>query len=109
AFQFWVLFGTGSRIRLRLSDLRIVPDVIGSLIRVSTTGVLQFAIAHVRWIGLMRMVSGFGSIAVAGYTIGIRIFIFAILPAWGLSGAAAAMGGPNLGSKETDVPLEEGV
>lgn len=102
ALQFWVLFGNGSRIRLRLSDLRIVPDVIGALIRVSTTGVLQFAIAHVSWIGLMRMVSGFGSIAVAGYTIGIRIFIFAILPSWGLSGAAATMVGQNLGAKRPE-------
>jgi putative MATE family efflux protein len=102
AFQFRML-GTGrSRVRIRPQDLRIVPDVLISLMRVSVTGVLQFAIGHTSWIALVRMVSTFGSVAVAGYTIGIRIFIFAILPSWGLSGAAATMVGQNLGARKPE-------
>jgi putative MATE family efflux protein len=101
-YQFWILFRGGSRIQIALHDLRLVPHVIGSLIRVSSTGVLQFAIAHTSWILLVRIISAFGSFAVAGYTIGIRIFIFVILPSWGLSGAAATMVGQNLGAGKPD-------
>lgn len=102
AYQFWLLLRGHGRVRLRLRDFRIVPPVLASLVRVSATGVLQFAIAHTSWILLVRIISAFGSTAVAGYTIGIRIFIFAILPSWGLSGAAATMVGQNLGARRPE-------
>jgi putative MATE family efflux protein len=98
AYQVWILMRGHSRVVIRPSNFRIVPPVILSLIRVSITGVLQFAIAHTSWILLVRIISTFGSVAVAGYTIGIRIFIFVVLPSWGLSGAAATMVGQNLGA-----------
>ncbi len=97
-YQFWILTHGRSRISIRAKDIRIVPDVILALMRVSSTGVLQFAVGHTSWIVLVRIISAFGSAAVAGYTIGIRIFIFAVLPSWGLSGAAATMVGQNLGA-----------
>lgn len=101
-YQLWLLTRGTGRIHVRLADFRLAPRVIGSLVRVSSTGVLQFAIAHTSWILLVRIISAFGSFAVAGYTIGIRIFIFVILPSWGLSGAAATMVGQNLGAKKPE-------
>ena len=101
-YQLWILTRGHSRIVVRPMDIRVVPRVIVSLVRVSITGVMQFAIAHTSWIALVRIISTFGSAAVAGYTIGIRIFIFAILPSWGLSGAAATMVGQNLGAHKPE-------
>jgi putative MATE family efflux protein len=102
AWQLWMLMKGAGRVQIHASDFHIVPDVLRTLISVAWTGVLQFAIGHTSWIALVRMVSTFGSIAVAGYTVGIRIFVFAILPAWGLSGAAATLVGQNLGAKKPD-------
>lgn len=101
-YQFWMLTNGQSRVRLTLRHVRLVPRVIASLVRVSSTGVLQFLIMHTSWLVLVRIISTFGSLAVAGYTIGIRIFMFIVLPSWGMSGAAATMVGQNLGAKRPD-------
>jgi len=97
-WQLRILTRGHTRVVIRRADWRVAPRVIASLARVSATGVLQFIVAHISWIALVRMISSFGSVAVAGYTIGIRIFVFVIMPAWGLSGAAATMVGQNLGA-----------
>jgi putative MATE family efflux protein len=101
-YQFWILTNGSARIRLTARKLRVAPKVIGSLIRVSSTGVLQFLVAHTSWLVLVRIISSFGSLAVAGYTIGIRIFLFVVLPSWGMSGAAATMVGQNLGAHKPE-------
>jgi putative MATE family efflux protein len=102
AYQFHrLLKGTG-RIRILRRQIRIHFDVLWRLLRVSLTGILQFAIAHTSWIGLVRIVSIFGATALAGYTIAIRIVIFVILPSWGLSNAAATLVGQNLGAQKPD-------
>lgn len=97
-YQFYRLLKGTERIRILRRQIHVQVTVLWRLVRVSLTGILQFAIAHTSWIGLVRIVSTFGAAAVAGYTIGIRIVIFVILPSWGLSNAAATLVGQNLGA-----------
>lgn len=97
-YQFYRLMRGTERLRILRSQIRLQWTVLLRLMRVSVTGILQFAIAHTSWIGLVRIVSIFGAAALAGYTIAIRVVIFVILPSWGMSNAAATLVGQNLGA-----------
>lgn len=87
------------RVAITTHHLRLNPGVMWRMIRLSAVGTFQIFIGSASWVLLIRVVSSFGSVAVAGYTIAIRIVIFAILPSWGLSNAAATMVGQALGAK----------
>ncbi len=97
-YQLYYLCAHNRRIRVGLQDLVIKLGVVFALIRISLGGIAQFLIATASWVFLMRLVSEYGSEAVAGYTIAVRIMMFVILPAWGLSNAVATLVGQNLGA-----------
>jgi len=101
-YQIWILFSGNSRVKLLARQFRVRWDVMNRLIRVALNGMFQYGIGQLSWMFLVRLVSTFGSVAVAGYTVAIRIFFFAILPPWGLSGAAATLVGQNLGAQKPD-------
>ncbi len=100
--QFYYLFGSNTRVALSLPDLRPRIDEILLLVRVSIGGILQYFIATSSWVLLVKIIAAYGSNAVAGYTIAIRIIDFTILPAWGLSNAAATLVGQNLGAAQPE-------
>jgi putative MATE family efflux protein len=100
--QLFLLVRGHGRVRVRRRHLRLDPKVMGTMLRVSGSGVFQAVVGTASWIGLVRILSTFGSAALAGYTIAIRIIVFALLPSWGLSNAAATLVGQNLGAKKPD-------
>ena len=93
--------GTGHLV-IRRPHLRLDPKTMVSLLRLSGSAIVQSLIGTASWIGLVRILAGFGSAALAGYTIALRIVVFAILPSWGMSNAAATLVGQNLGAKRPD-------
>ncbi|WP_088341019.1 MATE family efflux transporter [Robiginitalea sediminis] len=96
-----LLFGWG-RIRVRLRDWVLNLAVMWNLVRVSLGGIAQFLIGTSSWVFLMRLMSTFGSEVLAGYTIAIRVMMFTLMPAWGMSNAAATLVGQNLGAEQPE-------
>jgi putative MATE family efflux protein len=101
-FQLYHLQKGTSRIVIRREHLRIDRHVMTAIVRLSSSGVVQNFIGTASWMGLVRILTGFGSAAVAGNTIGIRIILFALLPSFGVSNAAATLVGQNLGAGKPD-------
>jgi putative MATE family efflux protein len=97
-YQLAVLLRGSSRVQVRLDQARLDLGVMLRLLRISVGGMLQFLVATASWLGLVRIVAIFGDSALAGYTIALRIVIFALLPSWGMSNAAATLVGQNLGA-----------
>jgi putative MATE family efflux protein len=100
--QFYLLFKGKGRIKLKLSYFRISLVTMWKVLYLSGGGILQFLITTSSWIFLYRILSEYSKEVIAGYTIGIRLFIFFLLPAWGLSNAASTLVGQNLGAKNPE-------
>jgi putative MATE family efflux protein len=100
-YQLWG-FHKGTRLRIGREDLSIDGSVIKSLLRLSAGGVGQLLVATGSYVVLIRLLAGFGSAVLAGYVVAIRVVLFIILPAWGLSNAAATLVGQNLGAAKPD-------
>jgi putative MATE family efflux protein len=102
AYQLYLLTAGRKRVRIAARHLRLDMKTMRTVLRLSGTGTVQILIGTASYIGLVRILSMFGSSALAGYTIGIRVILFALLPAFGISGAAATMVGQNLGARRPD-------
>ncbi len=101
-YQFYRLAGKDRRFVIEKRHLIVDLPLMGKLIRLSSTGIFQILIGTTSWIGLVRIVATFGASAVAGYTVAIRVILFALLPSWGLSNAAATMVGQSLGARKPE-------
>lgn len=101
-YQLFHLFDGRGRISLKGLPISLDPTVMLNILRVSAGGVIQFILPSVSWIFLARIVAIFGSGAVAGYTIAVRIMIFSLLPSWGVANAASTLVGQNLGAAQPD-------
>jgi putative MATE family efflux protein len=100
--QLWLLFKGGKQIRLSIAQLYLDTKIVLNILKTSLGGIGQMIISMTSWIFLMRILADIGSEAIAGTTITIRIMMFAMMPAWGLSNAAATLVGQNLGAGNPD-------
>jgi MATE family, multidrug efflux pump len=100
--QLWILTSGRGRLAVRASQFRVDFAVLWRLIRLSLNAIFQYMVQMASWIGVVRIIASFGSGATAAYTIDIKVIIFAILPSWGMSNAAATLVGQNLGAGKPD-------
>jgi putative MATE family efflux protein len=101
-YQLWHLAGHHSRVRVRWHHLTPVMEDMKAIMNTAGSGIIQLLIATTSWVGLFKILAVFGSGALAGYTIAIRIVTFALMPAWGLANAGATLVGQNLGALKPD-------
>ena len=98
-YQFYLMLKGKGKIKLRWGYFRIRTKIIQKVLYLSGGGILQFLIATSSWIFLYSILGNYGREVTAGYTYGIRLFVFFLLPAWGLSNAVSTLVGQNLGAK----------
>ena len=101
-FALHLLTKGSGHLVVKARHFAIEPVTMWRIAALSGSGTFQVALASMSWIGLVRVISSFGSVAVAGYTIAIRVVLFALMPAFGIGAAAATMVGQSLGAKLPD-------
>lgn len=101
-YQIYHLWKGKGLIKVHVENFMLQTKVMANLIRISVGGTLQFLIGSASWIFLVRIISTFGSEALAGYSIAIRVIIFTILPSWGMANASATLVGQNLGAGQPE-------
>ncbi len=101
-YQLWHLLKGKGIIKINLHHFLPDKKLMKNILNVASTATLQFLIGSASWIAMARIMTDFGSDAVAGYTIAIRWIVFFILPAFGLSNAAATLVGQNLGAGQPE-------
>lgn len=102
AYQVYLLLRGNGRLRLLREHLRVQVEVMQRMVRIALPGMIQYLIGTASWLALFRILADFGSDALAGYTIAIRILVFALMPSWGMGNAAATLVGQNLGAGQPD-------
>ncbi|MCZ8345804.1 MAG: MATE family efflux transporter [Leptospiraceae bacterium] len=100
--QLLMLWKGGKHIQILKSHIKMDWQVISVILKASIGGIGQMIVAMTTWIFLMRIIAEFGSKAVAGSTIALRIMMFTMMPAWGMSNAVATLVGQNLGAGHPD-------
>ncbi len=98
--QLYILFRGGQHLAVLPSQIVWHAKYLWNIVRTSLGGIGQMIVAMTSWIFLMRILASIGSEAVAGATIAIRIMMFTMMPAWGMSNAAATLVGQNLGAQQ---------
>lgn len=98
--QLYLLFRGNGRVQLSLPSLRVDLSTMSRLVHLSGQGIFQVFVSTASWIVLIRVLASFGADVLAGYTIAIRVVLFALFPSWGMSNAAATMVGQALGANK---------
>lgn len=103
SYQLYHLFKGTSSLKIKSHHWKIDWPVIRSVVNIAAPGILQFVIASCSWIFLAKLVAESGGdkgAASAGYQTALRLMMFFLLPAWGLSNATATLVGQNLGAQQ---------
>ncbi len=98
-YAAWMLFGRSSgRLDIRREHWKFDPKLLLSMVSIAGPAIVQFLVTTATWSVLVTIIAAFGSVAIAGYQIGLRVFLFLLLPVVGLANAAATLVGQNLGA-----------